>query len=117
MKLSIKRATSSDLPEENYYLDFNSEYGYESDDELDIIFQLTLEIGPSQSGDSDQFQCMVVTPINVDKVPEWSKFLCFEKYNWRKLRERITGIINECERDSWNQCVVELKKYFNWEFE
>ena len=117
MKLHIAFGTSSDLPEEYQVIDFSKDTGYEAPYPDDVLFQLSLDIGVEGSGRTDIFQCVIATEKNRYLIKDHRHTIFFYEYRYDSFRRKIRDMVASCEKDTWNECVVCLRKHFFWEYE
>jgi Immunity protein 8 len=117
MKVSIKHAFSADVEGNDVIFHFEKQAGYAAKNPHNLEFLLDLTIGPSDSTSADIFDVIITTEHKPSKISEGSKWIHIEKYDWDTLRATILGIIDSCEGRNWYECVMKLKKYFNWEYE
>lgn len=117
LKLCIAFGTSWDLPDEYQVIDFRQEEGYEAPDPSDVTFQLSLDIGIDGTSKTDIFQCLITTDRNRETIPKKAKSIIFKEYSYRGLREKILGIVESCEAETWYDCLYCLRRHFLWEYE
>lgn len=106
--------TSADLPGPFWEIDLLEEQGYEAPDPARVKFQLSLEIGPAGSGAADAFECIVITEGLKNALKENTKMILMDTYSYSKFREKILSII---AADTWYGCILNLRRYFSWEYE
>ena len=92
-----------------------------------VFFPLEIEIGERGAKDANVFYALVATPEALRKqaaMYEKAKrpfpdrnLLVLPEYSWRSLEDRIERIVASCARDSWNESVACLNRYFRWEYE
>lgn len=117
MGFLVYSISSDDLPDEFSIINLEQVNGYEAATPQDVIFQITIELGPDNLIGSDMFQCMVVSENNVHQLPGWSKYISFPEYSWKAFRDRLKNIFQTCQKDDWESSLFELRKHFNWEFD
>ncbi|RVU05267.1 hypothetical protein EOS93_31070 [Rhizobium sp. RMa-01] len=109
--------TSADLPDPFWEIDLLKEQGYEAPDPARVKFQLSLDIGPVGSAAADTFQCIVVTEELKNTLRGNANIILMDTYSYGKFKENILSIIANCEADTWYGCIVNLRRYFSWEYE
>ncbi len=103
-------------------------YGFRFINEKTIVpdsFQFTLEvhIGPTEKESSDLFTATVVSPSHLlnelegKKVVSGRRYFVLEKFDYNVIVEEVNRLITNVERESWAECVAELRSYFSWEYE
>jgi hypothetical protein len=91
-------------------------------DRLDVKFLLELEIGTVGENQRDIFQVVVATPEGLRKHSR-SEVICeratlvLSNYSWSLLQRTCTNIVRRCEASSWEEAVLRLQRYFEWEYE
>ena len=90
----------------------------------DIFFQLSIEVSEVGCDGGNQFQLVVATPEGIRSFMEQHdqafldrSLIVLREYSFLNLKERLTQILNECSRDSWNESIACLQRYFQWEYE
>ena len=109
--------TSADLPGPFWEIDLLKEQGYEAPDPARVKFQLSLEIGPAGSAAADAFECIVITEELRNTLRGNTKTILIDTYSYGKFKENILSIIANCEADTWYGCIINLRRYFSWEYE
>ena len=89
-----------------------------------VYFHLAIEIGEAGNQGGDFFDLVVATP---EGLREYSKefgvelpdrcLLVFSEYGWSALVRRLESILESCARDTWEESVLCLQRYFHWEYE
>jgi Immunity protein 8 len=117
IELAVLEAFSPDVPRSQLDFDFASEIGYEAANPKYVQFVLLMTIGEKNGAVANNFQVIVTTDKNKFQSDKYSRFLHFDVYSWSELRETILSIIEKCSMSNWDFSVIELRKYFRWEFE
>lgn len=115
--LSIKLAIAPDLPREFHSFDIESPTGYEPPDPMNVCFALQLDIGQTLDDGSDIFSCLIVTENRAAKSKDRHGLIKLHRYSHEVLCERLHQIVKSCERPTWYDCLLELRKYFAWEYD
>lgn len=82
-----------------------------------------VDIGPKTSKNSDTFSIRVATPKALlfmeDKngVIAQRPLLVVKRFEYQLLWEWLEQTVQSCEAETWLECVENLKRYFDWEFE
>lgn len=91
----------------------------------DVFFELTIEVGVAGLEGGHLFQLLVATPQGLQRVADsYSEYqfpdravLLFVDYSWQCLMDRLLRILKLCSRDSWDDSLAVLQRYFVWEYE
>ena len=92
----------------------------------DIYFPLDVYIGEKGSKGADIFSILVATPESLRKydieihgndIVFMRHYLLISKYNWKEIEGSIEKLIQDCQRDTWDESVEKLCRYFHWEYE
>jgi Immunity protein 8 len=43
--------------------------------------------------------------------------LLLSKYSWRAVQRHVRNIVKRCESERWDDSVLKLQRYFQWEYE
>jgi len=92
--------------------------------EMEVFFQLTIEISEIGLEGGNLFQLVVATPEGLrayaDKYnrsfPDRA-LLVLSHYSWECLEERLKNIVLQCSKGDWNTSISCLQKFFQWEYE
>jgi hypothetical protein len=103
------------IPDEAF--NFELADGYESPTPDDVNFALALDIGVTGEDWSEHFYLVVVTPNNRPGRAPDLRCMVLPTYSYATLRDYIVTAVKACERDSWEECLVQLRKRFRWEHE
>ncbi|KSV75937.1 hypothetical protein N185_15945 [Sinorhizobium sp. GW3] len=115
MKLLIGSGTSGDVSGPDGIFDFDSKTGFEAVDPYNVTFEFSVEIGGEGRGGYDWFSVVVSTNTGVSKAEK--KVIFLEYYTYSIFRDRIIEIVRECEAVNWYECLVNLRRYFHWEYD
>jgi Immunity protein 8 len=92
----------------------------------EVFFVLQFDIGLKGLPGSNSFQALFATreglaarverhiPLDADSC---RILYLIEDYSWSKVEEIILATVEKCRRDSWEESVAALSKYFHWEYE
>ena len=91
----------------------------------DVYLGLEIEIGTKDSGAADIFQVVIATPEGLRRIldtyrdfHEFGRFrIIVKQYNWQKTEEIIRERVASSQRESWEESVALLCRYFGWEYE
>lgn len=117
IRLVIDGATSADLPEKYWVIDLDSNSGYEAPDPYDVLFQVSLDIGPENSKRRDAFECLIATPNRINSSVSKKGVVIIEKYTHVLFCRKLKDIVRCCEADSWYMSLKKLREKFHWEYE
>jgi len=90
-----------------------------------VYFQLEIEIGEEGKAGGHLFQLVAATPEGLLAIgrrypargfPDRA-LLVFSEYRWEALVERVERIVTRCTRSTWDESVLCLQRYFEWEYE
>jgi hypothetical protein len=116
MTLEILDYSSGDIPDITSWVPTSRE---------EVFVQLTINIGERGNAGGYLFQLMVVTPEGLrafaQKYPNLDfpnrALIVFSDYTWDIVVQRLRKIVAHCTRDTWQQSVACLQRYFEWEYE
>lgn len=88
----------------------------------DVYLSLVLEIGFSGEIGVNIFYVTLATPEALRKNCNGfeivkNRTLVVSDYNYSLIQKMILEILDNCNRNGWDECCIELQKYFYWEFE
>ena len=120
MKIEIKSAFISYRDEETNIRVWNPE----NPDCFDAY--LVLCLGEKGKKGSDDFCCRIATPKGLAKgikdQPDGSiihgrQILVVSEFSYDDIWEHVQNIVKECQGDTWIQSCMNLRKYFEWEYD
>ena len=85
--------------------------------------QLTMQIGPCESIGSDYFNLQVCTPkalsdlLLVEKFSLGRGLFIVKNFDYQLIINSIDEFVSSIERESWEEILKELVKYFSWEYD
>jgi hypothetical protein len=91
-----------------------------------VVFLLELGLVPRGHETLDLFSIVVATPeglrAHATRYPSQDilisgRGLVMSNFSWTLLRREIDNIVNKCRADSWDDIVLKLQRYFQWEYE
>jgi hypothetical protein len=75
-------------------------------------FSVPMVVSVSEEGqdDTEEFFFYACLPIYAKTNPQPS--LCFDEFDWTAIRERVAGLLRECERsETWDEVFEQLAPY------
>lgn len=93
------------------------------DDPDTIAVELMIDIGEKGKKGADMFTLKLATPKGLleldskDGIIATRPLLVMERYDFQLLWDWLQKTIATCERETWLDCVAELRVYFLWEYE
>ncbi|HLP66950.1 MAG TPA: Imm8 family immunity protein [Rhizobium sp.] len=83
-----------------------------------VALTMCLEIGWDDDAGADDFNVYVVTNDLRSHFPRRSNaWLFVDVLDWRDVLSSVLNILRKCERSTWEESIVELRKRFDWEYE
>lgn len=83
-----------------------------------VALTICLTIGWDDNAGADDFQVHVVTNDLRSHLPRRSSaWLFVDVFDWRDVLSSFLNILRKCERSTWEETLVELRKRFAWEHE
>ena len=82
-----------------------------------------LDIGPRREAWANTFTLRVATPKGLSRlnanagILATRPLLIMKSFDFHDLWAWIEKTVASCERDTWLDCVGELRLYFSWEYE
>lgn len=84
-----------------------------------------LDIKAKNSGDFYEFRVNVATPRGLLESEEACEdsligdrhFLLYYRVDWPALHDDLNQIISNCDSSSWEESIVLLQRYFEWEYD
>lgn len=116
MELLINSVTSN-LPGDDWIIDLDRDVGHEPPSPDDVRIAPQLEIGPASEDWTETFRILVATPNNIPSRDTPMKVLRLHRYSFEALKEHLKAAVKTSERDSWEECLEELRKRFLWEYD
>jgi len=116
MKLEIRDFSSADI---------DDVWNWNPSSHEDVFFQLEFEIGEVGQLGGNLFQLVIATPEGIRKfskefgtnrVPN-RNLLVIGDFDWKSLVRKLEEIIQSCERATWNESIICLQRFFQWEYE
>lgn len=107
--------------------DVNDLRNWQPSSPQEIFYPLEIDLGQKGFEGANVFDVLVATPEALQK--HWDEYkrsnrqfpdrnlLVFGEYSWNLVHERVKKIVKSCERDTWQESVVCLNRYFRWEYE
>ncbi|MDM9622452.1 Imm8 family immunity protein [Rhizobium sp. S96] len=93
----------------------NEEFEIASPNNADISLQL--QIGPRDENWTETFFTRVVTPNNVPGGTSGMKIMRIHSFVFETLKKYLITAVAACERETWNECLDELRSRFLWEWD
>lgn len=96
---------------------------WEPENPKEIAEIVTVDIGPKTKKQADSFTIRVATPRGLetlqprDGILAIRPLLIMERYNFHDLWQWLEQIVAKCEVETWNGCVDQLQRYFDWEYQ
>jgi len=99
-------------------------YSPENSDCFDAY--LVLCLGEKGKKGSDDFSCRIATPKGLAKgikdqpngsIIHGRQILVVSEYSYDDIWEHLQNIVKECQGDTWVQSCMNLRKYFEWEYD
>ncbi|MBC7150858.1 MAG: hypothetical protein H5U22_15840 [Rhizobium sp.] len=82
-----------------------------------VALTLSLTIGWDDTVGADDFSVHFVTNDLRSHLPRRSgTWLFVDVFDWRDVLSSILDILRKCERSTWDESLVELRKRFDWEY-
>lgn len=82
-----------------------------------------IDIGPKASKGSDTFSIRVATPKALLSMEDnkgviaQRPLLVVKRFEFSVIREWLEETVRSCEANTWVECIENLKRYFDWEYE
>jgi hypothetical protein len=93
----------------------------------EVFYPLDMDIGQFGATGSNIFYVLIATPEALRRQAEEYRranrvfpdrnLLVFPDYSWDFVVSRVDRIVKLCTRESWNESVTCLNRYFAWEYE
>lgn len=96
---------------------------WEPDDPDNIAEIVTLDIGPKSKKGADSFYIRVATPTGLSTLQPNNGILAvrplliMQRYDFNDLWCWLEQTVAKCEAETWNECVANLRLYFDWEYQ
>ena len=96
---------------------------WEPDDPDVIAAIFRLEIGFNARKGTDMFTIRVATPLGLstlednDGIIADRPLLVMRRYDFDSLMKWVNETVAYCEAETWDECVENLRLFFNWEFD
>ena len=80
---------------------------------------LTLAIGAKDESGSDFFYTNIFNlgMIQREKLLMINKGIVIDLYTLDEIENHLKAIINKISGETWNDIVIQLKEYFDWEYQ
>jgi hypothetical protein len=99
-------------------------YTWEPTTNAEVFFLVEMEIGEAGVDGADLFQVVVSTPealrakskLGANTIRERST-LIVSNYDWHEINVSLETIVRKCESGTWPASVIQLQRYFRWEYE
>ncbi len=83
-----------------------------------VALEMTLAIGWDNDSGTNNFAFRLVTNALRERLGKQLRSdIYVEDFNWPSVRQSILNILRKCERPTWDESLVNLRKRFDWEFE
>ena len=93
------------------------------DDPTQIAETVAIDIGPRETNQVDTFRLLLATPRGLDALDAHDGILAagallvmqayeFDEF-WRWLGETVSS----CEDKEWFECVANLQRFFDWDYQ
>lgn len=83
-----------------------------------VALTMCLIIGWDDNAGADDFHVHVVTSDLRSRLPRRSgAWLFVDVFDWKDVLSSLLDILRKCERSTWEESLVELRKRFAWEYE
>lgn len=97
-------------------------YSWEPEKPEIVRFLLELEIGEGRDERRDLFQVVIATPEGLRfnataMVIAERATIVISSYSWVNVKRVIESIVSRCEAPTWEEAVINLQRYFRWEYE
>lgn len=118
--LEIRYAYAVNLPKgltRSDGFDFDLDYGYEAAEPDDVDFFLTIGIGAAGHDWDEVFTVGVVTTNNRLRNNPNDRFILLPVYSFLGLKHELHKVLRTCERNSFEECLDELRRRFRWEYD
>ncbi len=82
-----------------------------------------LDIGPKSEKSCDSFSIRVATPAGLtmleakNGVLATRPLLIMQRYDFNDLWSWLESTVEKCEGESWQDCIDNLRRYFDWEYQ
>lgn len=80
-------------------------------------FWLLLDIGEVDRDWTEHFSVLVCTPDDRPRNDPSARFLLVQEYDASAVRAALVRTVKSCERDTWEECLLALRKRFQWEYD
>ena len=91
---------------------------WQPDDRRRVRIEILLSLGWDDDPWADDFYVSCVTnDLRRQSHTKTRGAIFIDSFDWSNVRESIVHIIAKCERVSWDESLVELRKCFRWEYE
>jgi hypothetical protein len=95
-------------------------------DDAEVVYWLTLAIGPPESEAADNFQVCVATLAGLKSAagrvakprgPSSPEAIVLQRYSWTGVMAAVRARLEECEARDWLEVQEKLRSRFYWEYE
>jgi hypothetical protein len=96
---------------------------YQPDNPYNFSVSLTILVGPSNQEGGHLFQVCFCTltwlahQLSINKSITLRHMILIETFDFDIIQEKINEIIQNSERETWDESINVLSRYFFWEFE
>lgn len=97
--------------------------GWKPNERAEVFFPLCIEVGERGKSGGNLFQVVVATPEGIrsfgekyGQLPDRNVLVCLD-YEWVQIEARVSRIVASCARDSWQESMSSLQRFFQWEYE
>ncbi|MFT5430971.1 MAG: hypothetical protein ACI9OJ_001650 [Myxococcota bacterium] len=88
-----------------------------------IATTVNVDIGAKGRSGKDTFQLRIATPEGLMKIESRDgivairPLLVLERYYFNDVWRWLQATVAKCEADSWLDCVANLRRWFDWEYD
>ena len=96
---------------------------FDPEDPTHFAISLDLNIGIKSQKGSEYFSIKIATPSALEKMKATKgviaegPILIVEKFDYDQIWEWMVSKVTSCSGDNWEQCVQNLQRHFEWEYE
>ena len=98
---------------------------WEAEDPSDVAILVEVEIGEEGQPEADVFQVMLVTPKGLERMAATKSepvildraLVVMREVSAPAFEEWLSSTLKKCAADTWVATVLNLQRYFQWEYE
>ena len=96
---------------------------WEPADPSSLATTINVDIGAKGRPGTDTFQLRIATPqglMNIesrDGIIAIRPLLVLQRYDFSAVWRWLQATVEQCEADSWLDCVAKLRRWFDWEYD